>query len=188
MIDHYRVLGVPRDADPARIRAAYLRLARRHHPDRHVHESEAERRRHVEAMQAANRAWAVLGDPTRRADHDRELDPGRGPTPTAEGSRFRMPEGASWRPRADDTGWMDDFAAWRDEDERLPDDPEGRPRTVVIVGPLLIAAAVVCVFLGAALDSRTMLAVGFASVLLGVAFMIVLPFVELIRSRRRDRR
>jgi curved DNA-binding protein CbpA len=31
--DHYRVLGVPRDASTREIRRAYRRLARQHHPD-----------------------------------------------------------------------------------------------------------------------------------------------------------
>ena len=32
-VDHYLVLGVPRTADAATIRAAYVSLAKRYHPD-----------------------------------------------------------------------------------------------------------------------------------------------------------
>lgn len=188
MIDHYRVLGVTRDADTARIREAYLRLARQHHPDRHLNESEAERRRHVEAMQAANRAWAVLGDADARADHDRELESGGGRARATDGPRFRMPKGASWRPRADDTAWMDDYGAWRDEDERLPEDPPGRGMgPVAIVPSLLMGIAVIVGFTGTALSSRPLLAIAFAAGLLSVLLFVLLSIRELGRSRAADR-
>ena len=34
MIDHYAILGVPRNATPVEIRDAYLKLARDTHPDK----------------------------------------------------------------------------------------------------------------------------------------------------------
>jgi curved DNA-binding protein CbpA len=59
----YAVLGTSPDSDPVTIRSAYRRLARRYHPDTGGD---------VHYMTAINRAWAVLGDPERRAAYDRE--------------------------------------------------------------------------------------------------------------------
>jgi curved DNA-binding protein CbpA len=61
-VDHYDVLGVTRDADPAAVRRAYLDLARRHHPDRDGGDPDA--------MRAVNEAWATLGDPVKRRRYD----------------------------------------------------------------------------------------------------------------------
>lgn len=61
MNDLYEVLQVRQTAEPEVIRAAYRALARKHHPD---FGGKPER------MAAINEAWAVLGNPTRRAAYD----------------------------------------------------------------------------------------------------------------------
>ena len=63
--DHYGVLGVERAASRKEIRAAYLRLARKHHPDRAGGSDDR--------MAAVNEAWEVLSDDRRRRRHDRDL-------------------------------------------------------------------------------------------------------------------
>ena len=68
----YEVLGVPSSASDAELHRAYVRLARRWHPDLNDGSAEAEDR-----MRALNEAWAVLGDPSTRARFDRARpDPG----------------------------------------------------------------------------------------------------------------
>ena len=62
LMDHYRTLGVRRDATAHEIRRAYHRLALRSHPDV-ASTSTAD-------MVAMNEAWHTLGDPTRRAAYD----------------------------------------------------------------------------------------------------------------------
>ncbi|WP_419929698.1 J domain-containing protein [Candidatus Poriferisocius sp.] len=62
---HYDVLGVSPGAKPDAIRRAYLRQARRWHPDRPTGDSER--------MRAVNEAWEVLGDIRSRAAYDRKL-------------------------------------------------------------------------------------------------------------------
>jgi molecular chaperone DnaJ len=64
--DYYELLGVPRNADPAAIKAAYRRLAKEHHPDRHNGCANQEAR-----FKAINEAYDCLRDPQKRAAYDR---------------------------------------------------------------------------------------------------------------------
>jgi curved DNA-binding protein CbpA len=59
--DPYKVLQVDPEAESDVIAAAYRRLAQRHHPDRGGD---------PERMLLLNRAFEVLSDPARRAEHD----------------------------------------------------------------------------------------------------------------------
>ncbi|HYZ99140.1 MAG TPA: DnaJ domain-containing protein [Acidimicrobiales bacterium] len=91
---HYEVLGVRSTATQAEVRAAYRAAARDHHPDAG---GDAGR------MRALNVAWAVLGDPTRRAAYDRALAGG-----SVEDERVTWPAGrgfAGASPPADDDVW-----------------------------------------------------------------------------------
>jgi DnaJ-class molecular chaperone len=81
MRDPYEILGLGRDADEAAIKAAYRKLAKRHHPDLHPGDKKA-----AERFQELNNANDLLSDPERRARFDRgEIDaeghevPPRGP-------------------------------------------------------------------------------------------------------------
>lgn len=64
--DFYALLGVERSADPATIKAAYRRLAKECHPDRHNGCSEQESK-----FKAISQAYEVLKDPQKRAAYDR---------------------------------------------------------------------------------------------------------------------
>ena len=64
--DYYELLGIPRGADDAAIKAAYRRLAKECHPDRHNGCSEQESR-----FKAVSEAYEVLKDPQKRAAYDR---------------------------------------------------------------------------------------------------------------------
>lgn len=105
--DPYKVLQVDPEAEDEVIAAAYRRLARKYHPDTAAGLEAGGR------MEAINAAWEVLGDPKRRAAHDRqravqaamarstEATAGAAPareTPSAGGSMPRS--GAAARP-----GW-----------------------------------------------------------------------------------
>lgn len=63
--DYYRTLGVPRTAKEKEIKAAYRRLARKHHPDVNPGSKEAEAR-----FKEINEAYEVLGDPEKRKRYD----------------------------------------------------------------------------------------------------------------------
>lgn len=63
--DYYEILGVERDAPPAKIKEAYRRLAFKYHPDRNRENPSA-----VERMKEINEAYAVLSDPEKRRTYD----------------------------------------------------------------------------------------------------------------------
>lgn len=65
--DHYKTLGVARDATPEQIKAAYRRKASAYHPDRGEPGEKEDRQ---QAMAAVNAANDVLSDPERRRHYD----------------------------------------------------------------------------------------------------------------------
>lgn len=65
--DHYRTLGVTRNATLEQIRQAYRMLARQYHPD-------LNRASHAENMfKSVGEAYDVLRDPVKRAEYDQDL-------------------------------------------------------------------------------------------------------------------
>jgi len=67
--DYYATLNVPRTATEKEIRAAFRKLARKHHPDVNQGDKAAEQR-----FKEINEAHEVLGDPEKRRKYD-ELGP-----------------------------------------------------------------------------------------------------------------
>lgn len=64
--DPYSLLGISRDATAEQVRAAYRKLARKHHPDLNPNDKAAEER-----FKAITAAHALLSDPKQRARYDR---------------------------------------------------------------------------------------------------------------------
>jgi molecular chaperone DnaJ len=64
--DYYKTLGVERSADEKSIRAAFRKLARKHHPDINPGDKGAEER-----FKEINEAYEVLSDPEKRKMYDR---------------------------------------------------------------------------------------------------------------------
>src|SRR5438132_13854568 len=62
--DYYEILQVHGAAEPEVIQAAYRRLSLKYHPDVY-HGADAQQR-----MALLNAAYAVLGDPAKRASYD----------------------------------------------------------------------------------------------------------------------
>ena len=63
--DYYKILGVSKNATDKEIKAAYRRLARKHHPDVNKNDPKAEAR-----FKEINEANEVLSDPAKRQKYD----------------------------------------------------------------------------------------------------------------------
>lgn len=64
--DYYEILGVSKNATDVEIKAAYRKLAIKHHPDKNPDDPEAE-----EKFKEAAEAYSVLSDANKRASYDR---------------------------------------------------------------------------------------------------------------------
>jgi len=64
-IDYYKILGINKTATQDEIRAAYRKLARKHHPDLNPDDKEANKK-----FQQVNEANEVLSDPEKRKKYD----------------------------------------------------------------------------------------------------------------------
>src|SRR5262245_20758981 len=64
--DYYEVLGVPRTATEAELKAAFRKLAMQHHPDRNPGDKDCEHR-----FKELNEASGVVKDGDKRAAYDR---------------------------------------------------------------------------------------------------------------------
>jgi DnaJ-class molecular chaperone len=69
--DYYAIMQVDELAESAVIAAAYKALAAKYHPDRNPSPTATRQ------MQAINEAYAVLSDPQKRAEYDRQRPRGR---------------------------------------------------------------------------------------------------------------
>jgi len=64
--DYYEVMGLKRGADEKEIKSAYRMLVKKYHPDANPDDADA-----MERIREVNDAYAVLSDPQKRADYDR---------------------------------------------------------------------------------------------------------------------
>ncbi|MBI2709447.1 MAG: J domain-containing protein [Actinobacteria bacterium] len=200
MADHYRVLGVARDAPTTDIRRAYLRQARRYHPDTQSGRPAHERDAAEVHMREVNAAWMVLSDPARRREYDRTLSgqqrrggaasgAARGSGAPARERAVRDVPPSSWHPRAGDTGWMDDFGAWSAGHDDVPSESPPAPRSprsklLTITPPLLLALGAVLAAVGLVVASRAVVAAASACVSVAVTLFLALPLVEMRRRAR----
>ena len=166
-LDPYAILGLGRDATPLQVARAHRRLAKRHHPDLHAGaEAVVEA---AERMRRINEAWAILSNPTRRREYDREF-PASGTPAAGHWAASRAPirpmapsstrTWASWRATAADTRAAPRTIRQPGEvpipRTRRPPRPEPLPSTFRDSGwaALLAAALIVALLAGAAVAGR----------------------------------
>lgn len=173
---HYDELGVAPTATAAEIRAAYVALAREHHPDRLGDRADVVRVDSAARMARVNAAWTVLSDPARRAAYDAQHGVDGPPT------SFVRDPGRDFRP----------FDDGDHVDPRLLDDtPTGAPtlpRALAFVPVGLGAVGAGAVVLGALLGLGGLLIGGFVLLALSGLSFLALPFVALINASRAERR
>lgn len=172
---HYEVLGVDQRAPAAEVRQAYVRLARRHHPDFFSGadgptRAEAERR-----MRAINEAWDVLGDSGRRLAYDQA----QGIAPGADVAQPFQPFDAG----------EDDLDPWDLPDEPYRDERgrEGRLGRGATLAPVLaFGLSVVLAAVAMVVGSIGLLALALVSFLAACLGFVVIPLLALSRASRND--
>lgn len=173
-MSHYDNLGVTPTADQGEIRSAYLRLARRHHPDAH---SSSASTSEDGRMRELNTAWTVLGDAERRRQYDRSIG---------------LREGAT-RPKRE---WqrLDDDPATDDVDPRdlIDDVPYGRgselPGWLQVLPAGLVVLAVSLFAVGMVTSLAPLLALSIAAFILGLMSFMAVPLLAVFRGRTAERR
>jgi hypothetical protein len=177
---HYDVLGVPASATQAEVRAAYRAAARDHHPDAG---GDAGR------MRALNVAWAVLGDPVRRAAYDRALARGVDEASSA----------APQTPTATHIPWAADGDHWPiDPDARLTDEEwadlaDGRPIAPTralqgwwaILPPAMLLLAVGLFVAAIFFTATTLIAVAAGTFIIAGGLFVLAPLRAMARRPER---
>ena len=177
---HYEVLGVDPSASMQEIRAAYVDLARRNHPDRHAGD-DAARRRAEERMREINAAWAAVGTVDARSDYDRaRLERARprahGPSPAPGDAPSR-----GWRPHH--AGPAEEF----DERDDRPITSAGLPGWLRLAPPLLLVGGIAGFFLGGLASLPALVGLSVFSVAASLTLFLAAPLVAMASSRREDR-
>ena len=72
--DWYAILGLGRQATTSQIRSAYRKLSLKLHPDKHVDSPAAVRKSNQRKFEQVTEAYAVLGDPDKRAVFDEGVE------------------------------------------------------------------------------------------------------------------
>jgi curved DNA-binding protein CbpA len=91
MANHYDTLKVSRDASLERCKKTYREIQLANHPDKTKHLPEVQRANGEAISKAANVAYEILSDPTRRYMYDETLAPMPGPVPQPQRAPNQQP-------------------------------------------------------------------------------------------------
>lgn len=183
---HYDVLGVGQRASAAEIRKAYLRLARRYHPDFHTNELATTRAASDREMRRINEAWNVLGDADRRRTYDERLDDQRGHDegPRAEGNGQRGRPAGDYDFQPFDDGPDVNYAALLDD---TPVEGTSVSRMAQVVPAVVLLGGSVLFLVGAVVHLAVLVAIGVILAVLGMLGFAVAPAMAIARSLQAER-
>ena len=184
-VDHYNTLGVVASASAADLRAAYLRLARAHHPDKFAG---AERVKAEARMQEINEAWNVLGVAHKRREYDAATT--RAGSPNGQSRRGSVP-GSS--PRGSAARGNAHFRPFDDDPiDRADIDLDPTPiagsrnisRLATFLPIILVMMGVLTAAFGTLVDAAGVFALGLVCLALGGVCFLMLPLVVMSRAER----
>ena len=205
-MNHYEVLGVEATISAADLRSAYLRLARRYHPD--FQHGQQESRSSVAdselRMRLINAAWQVLGNTKDRAAYDQRLRIAAAASSSVNASRTSSSSGAVQAagavgptgPRIEQPStaftpyWekdADDDDAWRYEPDEV--DPETVPPKSLLAAPALtFVLGVALLAASAPTGIRALFAAGLICMLCSVFFFGAAPVVAMFKGQIAEER
>ena len=76
--NYYDILGVNKDASKDDIRRAFKKLSVKYHPDKHINDSEEDKKKAEEKFKEINEAYEVLSDDKKRQEYDNPIPEGFG--------------------------------------------------------------------------------------------------------------
>lgn len=176
----YDVLGASAAASQAELRRAFVRQARRYHPDYHAQSDERTRGEAEVRMRQLNDAWEILGDSDRRQAYDRTLRLG-GPGPRA--ARTTAPSASRGRHAA--SGAARDWRSFASPGAGV-DRPLSQ-RLVTFAPVAMLGFAVLVLASGILLrSSGTVFLAVFVAMLAAMGFILA-PVVAMTEGARRGR-
>lgn len=76
--NYYDILGVKKDASKDDIRRAFKKLSVKYHPDKHINDSEEDKKKAEEKFKEINEAYETLSDDNKRQQYDNPISGGFG--------------------------------------------------------------------------------------------------------------
>ena len=76
--NYYDILGVKKDASKDDIRRAFKKLSLKYHPDKHINDSEEDKKKAEEKFKEINEAYETLSDDKKRQEYDNPISEGFG--------------------------------------------------------------------------------------------------------------
>ena len=86
--NYYDILGVKKDASKDDIRRAFKKLSLKYHPDKHINDSEEDKKKAEEKFKEINEAYETLSDDKKRQEYDNPIPEGFGFDPFGFGDFF----------------------------------------------------------------------------------------------------
>ena len=74
--NYYDILGVKKDASKDDIRRAFKKLSVKYHPDKHINDSEEDKKKAEEKFKEINEAYETLSDDKKRQEYDNPIPEG----------------------------------------------------------------------------------------------------------------